>query len=66
MTTATANSSDCPFISTAAITLVRAMSAATDRSMPPEMTATVWPAAANAKGRTPMASDWSPWARSRD
>ena len=47
-TTKSAYSSLAPFIIEAAVTLVNAIMAATERSMPPAMTTTVWAATAKA------------------
>ena len=47
-TTNSAYSSEAPFIIEAAVTLVSAIMAATDRSMPPAMTTTVCAATAKA------------------
>ena len=42
----------------AATQLVSAIWELTDRSMPPEMTITVWATAASASGRTAVAVNW--------
>ena len=54
------NSSDWPFIRTAATTLVRAIIDPIDRSRPPEMTTIAWATAARASGRTEIARPWMP------
>ena len=60
ITTTTPNSSDWPFMSVAETTLVKAINAPTERSMPPEMTTMAWPTAARASGRTEIARPWTP------
>ncbi len=59
-TTRTAASSLLSPISVAAVTLVRAIIEATDRSMPPAMTTMAWPMATSAMGSAALASDSIP------
>ena len=59
-TTTTATSSGWPFIREAEITLIRAISAPIERSIPPEMTTMACPTAARARGRTEIARPWTP------
>ena len=57
-TTATPNASPWPFIKTADVTLARAITDPTERSIPPEMTTIAWATAANAIGRIEIARPW--------
>ena len=60
MTTTTPNSSGWPFMRAAEITLVRAIIAPIERSIPPEMTTIACPTAARARGSTEIARPWTP------
>ena len=42
------------------MTLVSAISAPTERSIPPEITTIAWPTAANARGSSEIARPWTP------
>ena len=59
-TTATPNSSDWPFMRTAATTLISAIIEPIERSIPPAMTTMAWATAASARGRTEIARPWMP------
>ena len=59
-TTATPNSSDWPFIRTAATTLTSAIIEPIERSIPPEMTTIACATAASARGSTEIARPWTP------
>jgi hypothetical protein len=60
MTTTTADCSLPSCMSRAAVTLVRAMTDPTERSIPPEMTATACATAASATGKAAIASERRP------
>ncbi len=55
MSTPRVNESGCPFMRTAAMTLVKAMIDPIERSIPPEMTTIAWATAASARGSTEIA-----------